>query len=113
MSYFLRHNENKDGLSVPEIVGNSSILIIAGSETTATLLSGTTFQLLKNPAVYRKLVTEIRSSFTSAQEITVERVGQLQYLLAVFNEGFRMCEIQFGFKVSFGTQLKLHRSPGP
>ncbi|KFA52988.1 hypothetical protein S40293_09914 [Stachybotrys chartarum IBT 40293] len=90
MSYFLRHNENKDGLSVPEIVGNSSILIIAGSETTATLLSGTTFQLLKNPAVYRKLVTEIRSSFTSAQEITVERVGQLQYLLAVFNEGFRM-----------------------
>ncbi|KFA76719.1 hypothetical protein S40288_09384 [Stachybotrys chartarum IBT 40288] len=90
MSYFLRHNENKGGLSVPEIVGNSSILIIAGSETTATLLSGTTFQHLKNPAVHKRLVTEIRSSFNSAQEITVERVGQLQYVLAVFNEGFRM-----------------------
>jgi cytochrome P450 len=90
MSYILRHNEDKGGVSVPEIVANSGILILAGSETTATLLSGATFNLLKNRPVYDKLVAEIRSSFASEQEVTLERVSQLPYLLAVLNESLRM-----------------------
>ncbi|KAF4953939.1 hypothetical protein FSARC_12295 [Fusarium sarcochroum] len=89
MSYILRHND-KNGMSTPEIVENSSTLIIAGSETTATLLSGTTFYLLTNPAKYDKLVKEIRSTFESEDDITLTRVNQLTYLPAVFNEGLRM-----------------------
>ncbi|KAK6193402.1 hypothetical protein LQW54_012497 [Pestalotiopsis sp. IQ-011] len=89
MSYILKHNDEK-GLTVPEIVENSSILIIAGSETTATQLSGTTFQLLTNRDVYDKLVAEIRTTFSSVDEITLNSVNNLKYLLAVFDEGFRM-----------------------
>jgi cytochrome P450 len=92
MSYILRHNDEK-GLSAGEIVENANILIIAGSETTATQLSGTTFQLLMNPEKYAKLAAEIRSAFVSEHEITLSAVNNLKYLLAVFDEGFRMCKL--------------------
>jgi cytochrome P450 len=75
-----------------EIAENAKLLILAGSETTATLLSGVTFQLLTNPNKYENLVKEIRSSFTSEQEITIARVNQLRYIIAAFSEGSRMCK---------------------
>lgn len=53
--------------------------IIAGSETTATILSGTVFLLLKNPAVLEKLKNEIRSAFKSDEEITFSSVDHLPY----------------------------------
>lgn len=53
--------------------------IIAGSETTATLLTGTTFLLLKNPATLQKLNDEIRSAFKSEDEITFSSVEHLPY----------------------------------
>ncbi|KAM5347567.1 hypothetical protein ACJ41O_007391 [Fusarium nematophilum] len=89
MSYILRHNDEK-GMTESEIAATSRVLIIAGSETTATLLSGTTFYLLTNRDKYEKLVEEIRSSFSSKEEITIARVSQLQYLIAVFKEGLRI-----------------------
>ncbi|KAF4338053.1 Isotrichodermin C-15 hydroxylase [Fusarium beomiforme] len=89
MSYILRHNDEK-GMSKLEIIENSSVLMTAGSETTATLLSGTTYFLLKNPDKLEKLTNEIRSTFNSEEEITITQVDQLKYMLAVFNEGFRM-----------------------
>ncbi|KAJ4213738.1 hypothetical protein NW759_010735 [Fusarium solani] len=90
ISYILRHNDEK-GMSDGEIAANSHILILAGSETTATLLSGVTFQLLTNKSKLDKLVSEIRSSFDAEDDITLERVNQLSYLLAVLNEGLRIC----------------------
>lgn len=90
MDYILRHNDEK-GLSRAEIASNASLLIIAGSETTATLLSGTTFHLLTNRDKYNKLVGEIREKFSSEEEINMSSVNDLPYLLAVLQEGFRMC----------------------
>lgn len=52
MSYILRHNDEK-GMTIAEIIENSSTLIVAGSETTATLLSGTTFYCLAIPHASR------------------------------------------------------------
>ncbi|KAJ4251357.1 hypothetical protein NW762_011338 [Fusarium torreyae] len=89
MSYILRHNDDK-GLSKAEIIENASTLIVAGSETTATLLSGTTYYLLRNPDKMMKLVNEIRSAFSCEEEITLAAVDNLNYLLACFSEGFRM-----------------------
>ncbi|KAF5023522.1 hypothetical protein F66182_4389 [Fusarium sp. NRRL 66182] len=89
MSYILRYND-KNGMSAPEIAENANTLIIAGSETTATLLSGATFHLLTNPTKYKMLVDEIRSTFQSMEEITMDRVNQLPYLIAVLNEALRM-----------------------
>jgi cytochrome P450 len=68
---------------------NASILVIAGSETTATLLSGATYFLLTHPPVLEKLVQEVRSSFDSEMEITLISVNKLTYMLAVLNEALR------------------------
>ena len=48
-------------MSRPEIIANSSVLIVAGSETTATLLSGATYYLLQNPTKLARLQDEVRS----------------------------------------------------
>lgn len=89
MSYILRHN-NEKGMTQDEIGENSNILILAGSETTATLLSGTSFWLMKNPHIYRTLVQEIRSTFEKEEDITSTTVTKAKYLLAVLNEGLRI-----------------------
>lgn len=89
-SYILRHNDEK-GMSKGEIAVNADVLIAAGSETTATALSGATFHLLTNRPIYEKLVDEIRSSFQTEEEITLDRVNQLTYLIAVLSESMRMC----------------------
>jgi cytochrome P450 len=48
-----KHKGGPDSLSSEELVTNANVLIVAGSETTATLLSGVTYLLLKNPACLR------------------------------------------------------------
>ncbi|KAH9219182.1 putative cytochrome P450 [Leptodontidium sp. 2 PMI_412] len=89
MSYILRHNDEK-GMSRQELMKNSELLIIAGSETTATLLSGLTYLLLKTPHAYAKVQEEVRSAFISAEEITLTSTGQLPYLQACLEEAMRM-----------------------
>ena len=46
MSHILKHND-EHGMSIPEIENNTNVLIVAGSETCGTVLSGTTNYLLK------------------------------------------------------------------
>ena len=62
----------------------------AGSETTATLLSGVTYLLLSNPGKLEKLQLEIRSAFQSAEEITITSASRLPYMLACLNEALRL-----------------------
>lgn len=68
---------------------NAATLIFAGSETTATTLSGVTYLLAMNPEKHSKLKDEIRSSFMSEHEIDVTNT-KLPYLQAVLNEGLRL-----------------------
>ncbi|KAI6090278.1 cytochrome P450 [Hypoxylon rubiginosum] len=76
-------------LSFDQVASNASLLLVAGSETTATLLSGATFLLTTHPEQLAKLTKEVRSSFTSEDQITLTSVGNLHYMLAVLNECFR------------------------
>ncbi|KAF6832491.1 cytochrome p450 [Colletotrichum plurivorum] len=77
-------------MTLDELEGNSSILIIAGSETTATLLSGLTYMLLKNPDKMKKLVDEVRGTFQKEEEIDLTSVTKLPFMLACIEEGLRM-----------------------
>ncbi|KAI1209013.1 cytochrome P450 ClCP1 [Annulohypoxylon truncatum] len=73
-----------------QIAANAMILIVAGSETTATLLSGALFLLTTNPDKLEKLTQEVRSSFNNDDEITLSSVSRLSYMLACLNESLRM-----------------------
>ncbi|KAK3348217.1 cytochrome P450 [Neurospora tetraspora] len=78
------------GMDMERLAANASLLIIAGSETTATLLSGATYLLLKHPEAMKKLIEEVRSTFKSEEEITLSSVGSLEYMLACINEAMRL-----------------------
>ncbi|KAF3764261.1 trichothecene C-15 hydroxylase [Cryphonectria parasitica EP155] len=82
--------EGEDKLTLDQIRLNASLLIIAGSETTATALSGATYFLGSHPDVLARLATEVRSSFSSEDEITLLSVQKLKYMLAVLDETLRL-----------------------
>lgn len=90
LSSVLKHEGTKKALSFDELVSNASVLTIAGSETIATLLTGLTYYLLKNPRVQRKLEHEVRSAFKADAEITLETSSRLPYARAVIQEALRM-----------------------
>ncbi|GME31920.1 putative cytochrome p450 protein [Neofusicoccum parvum] len=89
MAFVLRHNDEK-GMTRTELHANGSVLMIAGTETTATLLSGVTYYLLRDKHVLDKLTAEIRGVFKSPEEMNMTTLGQLPYLRAVLDEGLRM-----------------------
>ena len=90
MTYVLRHND-ENGMTYPEIEATMRVLVVAGSETTATALSGIFGYLLRSSTAMVKLSEEVRGSFKHASEISAERVSQLAYLGAVIEEGLRLC----------------------
>lgn len=74
-----------------ELLGEARLLILAGSDTTAAVLAATFFYLSRYPECYEKLVTEVRGSFQSADEIRGgARLTQLSYLRACIDETMRM-----------------------
>lgn len=89
MSYVL-DQKLEERMSLKEIETTFNILVIAGSETTASALVGTTGFLLRNPACMATLVKEIRGAFDEEKDITLAAVGRLSYLSAVIEEGLRM-----------------------
>lgn len=83
--------EQKDkGLSLAEMHAISSLLMVAGTETTATLLSGVTYYLCTDPDKMRKLTDEIRGAFKSPDEMTTITLPQLKYLFYCLEEALRI-----------------------
>ena len=78
------------GLSRGEMDANASLFMIAGTETTATLVSGLTYLLLTNPKSMRKVVDEIRGAFASSNDMTMEKLAALPFLAACIKEAFRL-----------------------
>ncbi|KAL1637334.1 hypothetical protein SLS58_009343 [Diplodia intermedia] len=68
----------------------ASIFMIAGSEATATLLSGLTYHLPMNPEKMRKLVEDIRKQTQNEEDLKIDNLRQLKYLQACFEEGLRV-----------------------
>ncbi|EEH23236.1 hypothetical protein PABG_05447 [Paracoccidioides brasiliensis Pb03] len=86
----LLKKKDEMNMSVDGIAINCRLLLIGGSETTATLLSGVTFLLLTNPNTLEKLTAEVRSNFKNESEITINSVNRLSYMLACLDEALRV-----------------------
>lgn len=89
-SKILAKDDQEGGLTTGEHESNASLFMIAGTETTATALSGTLYHLLRNPDMHRRLVEDIRSTFTDFDDVTLEEMARMKYLQAVLQEGLRM-----------------------
>jgi hypothetical protein len=86
----LKNAEKGNALTRKEMDSNASLFMGAGSETTATELSGLLYYLTTNPDKMKKLVAEIRGEFKDESEIVMDKLAGLRYLNACIEEGLRI-----------------------
>ncbi|KAI3397414.1 hypothetical protein diail_10745 [Diaporthe ilicicola] len=82
------------GLSQDQCENEALFMIVAGSETTASVIRVTVLHILSAPMVYNRLKHEIKEAIkdgrVSHQPINIEEAKRLPYLQAVIYEGMRM-----------------------
>ncbi|KAL9094765.1 MAG: hypothetical protein Q9165_003036 [Trypethelium subeluteriae] len=83
-------NVGGEGMSKEEMVITAVTLVFTGSETATTVLSGAAYFLGKNPKCMKKFVNEIRTSFSSPDEINAVSINRLKYTTAVLEETMRL-----------------------
>ncbi|KAH6957904.1 cytochrome P450 [Ilyonectria sp. MPI-CAGE-AT-0026] len=88
--YHILNNESRKSLSQTEIILNMSLFISAGTDTTATALTGWTYFVCTHRDVYERLVSEIRGAFLTEEDIKWDKVKDLRYLEATLNEALRL-----------------------
>lgn len=81
----------KPGYTLDELFGECELLTIAGSDTTSIVLSSAFFYLARRPDVQAKLAQEIRSTFSSYDDIASgSKIHSCKYLTAFLEEAMRM-----------------------
>lgn len=89
MSYILNADGEK-GMTIEETYTAAQVLIVAGSETSATALCGSTYLLLSNPSALARLASEVRAAFPTEADILPHAAAGLPYLNAVVEEALRL-----------------------
>ncbi|KAK7217022.1 hypothetical protein V2G26_005025 [Clonostachys chloroleuca] len=82
--------EEGKGLTLEEMHSNSELFMLAGSETTATLLGGCLYNLLMNPEKMKTLRAELDDRIKTEDDITFERTAEMKYLNACLKEALRI-----------------------
>lgn len=90
MTFAQKHEDDEKGIPLAEMYASFFTIVGAGSETTATTLSGVTYFLTTHPEKLQKLQNEVRSRFERSADITIEAVNSMPYLIACLTEGLRM-----------------------
>ncbi|KIW36372.1 hypothetical protein, variant 3 [Exophiala oligosperma] len=89
----LNHKDKETGESMgfKELSDEAVVLIIAASDTTGTALSGLYFYLARYPECYNKLKQEIRTTFSSVDDILGgKKLLECKYMRACVDEALRM-----------------------
>ncbi|KAJ8128542.1 hypothetical protein O1611_g5093 [Lasiodiplodia mahajangana] len=82
--------EGSDVLTPGEAYANAELFMVAGTETTSSLLTGLTYYLIRNPDKMKILTDEIRGAFSSDEDLTFVALQKLEYLNACIREGLRV-----------------------
>ncbi|KAI9146884.1 Cytochrome P450 monooxygenase astJ [Paramyrothecium foliicola] len=90
MTYMTKKDNSGQSIAYREQIVNSPLLIGAGSETTATALSGLFFYMGQEPKLLKKLAQEVRASFKDESEIDLRSTAKLVYLHACIEETLRI-----------------------
>ncbi|THZ79304.1 putative cytochrome P450 monooxygenase [Aureobasidium pullulans] len=83
LGLMLKHKEEGAEMTMDELYANADLLMIAGTETTATSLSGLTWYLLNNKPVLERLTKEVREAFNSIDDITMESLPRLPVKVSI------------------------------
>ncbi|KAN0137375.1 Cytochrome P450 [Lactarius tabidus] len=70
---------------------NGQLAIVAGSDTTSSVLTAALYYLLLNPVAYEHLQVEVDGAFPSGEEpLDVTKLGQMEWLNGCINEALRL-----------------------
>lgn len=87
-------NGNPNNLEWGEIVAEVSVMMNAGSATTAIAMTNILFQLLKNPSIMKKLVEELDAALEGDDEpsgvVPYDKLKHLPYLRACLDKSLRL-----------------------
>jgi cytochrome P450 len=72
-----------------EINLTTAVILIAGSETSATVLCGAAYNRARTPEAREKAQAEVRAALKSDQDITLLSLAKLPSLSAVIEESLR------------------------
>ncbi|KAL9126791.1 MAG: hypothetical protein Q9217_004218 [Psora testacea] len=89
MKSILENNHEK-GMTRDEIDSTVQLLMLAGSETSASTMTFSTCCAVKNPHVWKRLSSEIRGAFARYQDIDVSALSKLPFLHAIIQEALRL-----------------------
>ncbi|OCL10635.1 benzoate 4-monooxygenase cytochrome P450 [Glonium stellatum] len=93
MHYILESKDPETGESLTdkELAADSVLLITAGSDTVSTSLAASFFYFLRNPNVLKRVTAEVRSTFTSTEDIhSGPKLNSCVYLQACMEEVLRV-----------------------
>ena len=95
------HNDNKKQLDEMAIIATAMIFLVAGYDTTGTLLSYLSYEMFKNPEIQEKLQEEVDKTFeySNGQFPDYKTIQGLPYLDMVIHETLR-----FHTSVGFNTR---------
>ncbi|KAF2474320.1 cytochrome P450 [Lindgomyces ingoldianus] len=83
--------ESGKGFTPEEIIAESTTLVVAGADTSATAMAAIFFYLSRNPDAYARASAEVRSTFNSLEEIQGgSKLNSCRYLRACIDEAMRM-----------------------
>ncbi|KAH6891503.1 cytochrome P450 [Thelonectria olida] len=91
-----RDEETNSVYSENELLGEAILLLMAGSNTTATALTATMFYLAHHPTALGKLRDELHERFASANDIQVFEAENCKYLRACLDEAMRLYPLGYG-----------------
>jgi len=95
--------------SFGDLAQNGTLAIIAGSDTTSSILTAIIYYLLLNPAVYERLQEEVDSAFPSGEEpLDAAKLSHLEWLNGCINETLRLQP-----PVLSGSQRSVDKGKGP
>ena len=77
--------------SIQEMEVNAMLIVVAGSESVTTALTGIINYLLRNHTMLESLTQEVRSNFQRKEDLSNALLSRLPYLNAVLHEGLRLC----------------------
>ncbi|EJD02377.1 high nitrogen upregulated cytochrome P450 monooxygenase 2, partial [Fomitiporia mediterranea MF3/22] len=92
--HFIMNEEGPEELKVPRDQGLNEVFaaMVAGADTTSTVLSGLFFYILTNPETFTKLRQEINCEFPlgEGEPFDAVKLATMPYLNAVINETLRL-----------------------
>ncbi|KAI1162672.1 isotrichodermin C-15 hydroxylase [Nemania serpens] len=93
LAHLINNKDDETGAvySQNELLGEATLLMMAGSDTSTTAINTTIFYLSNHPHVVRKLHSELAKCFPKLADIHPNTAESCKYLKACLDEAMRLC----------------------